>query len=262
MKRIIAAAMLVITLVACNPDDLKIDSQNADVVFGKDIITKLQEHKFEDIEPLVEMKDGRENLRGSLENVANMLTTTAPDSMDVVGKQVFYFNGTAANSRRVELAMQYNFEGKWFLIVIRSRSDGGKPSVIEWLKVTPMAASLSVINEFTFANKGGLHYAMLAYIFVAVAITLYALVLCIRTRMPGWRKVLWIVGILIGVVQINLNWTTGAFMIQPLTVQLFSAGFIRMGEFAPVILQAAVPLFAIMFLVKHARGTPPVTEPT
>jgi hypothetical protein len=69
---------------------------------------------------------------------------------------------------------------------------------------------------------GALRYIMLSAAIVAVLLTLYALVLGIRTRFKG-RKWPWIVFVLVGLGKISVNWTTGDWSIAPIGVQLFSA---------------------------------------
>jgi hypothetical protein len=80
-------------------------------------------------------------------------------------------------------------------------------------------------------------------------LTLYALVVCIKTRLPG-RKWPWVLFILLGVGKLSVNWTTGAWGISPVAVQLFSAS-----ATAPLYgswtLAVSLPLGAIVFLLRR-----------
>ena len=122
------------------------------------------------------------------------------------------------------------------------------------MTMRPLANSLQEINSFQLKGKGIANYAILA---LAVALPLFsitALILCIRTSMPLGRKVLWCLGILVGFVQVTVNWTSGAISVAPLSVQLLSAGWFRLGPFAPHQVSIAVPLFAILFIWMRHRG--------
>jgi hypothetical protein len=95
---------------------------------------------------------------------------------------------------------------------------------------------------------------MLAAMIAASAFSLAVLFLCLRTQMRWPRKTLWAIAILLGVARFQLNWTDGAFAMEPLNVQILSAGYVRASQLSPWILSVSVPLGAIVFLVRRKRG--------
>lgn len=76
---------------------------------------------------------------------------------------------------------------------------------------------------------------------------LVALIVCIRSRIR--RKWLWIIFILLGFVQFRFDWSSGQFNVQPASLMLFGASFMRLGPYAPWILGFAIPVGAITFLL-------------
>lgn len=80
---------------------------------------------------------------------------------------------------------------------------------------------------------------------------------CLRTRIAK-RKWLWMIFIALGFVQFTFNWTTGGLGVQPVSMLLFGAGFVRAGPYGPLILQLAIPVGAIVFLAKRRSLRTPV----
>lgn len=130
--------------------------------------------------------------------------------------------------------------------------------------------SLEVINRFSFAGRPLVH-SVVFIIWVAIPLViLTALVRCIRSRIQ--RKWLWIVFILLGFVQFRFDWTSGQFDIQPLAALLFGASIFRPGLYGPWIFGFALPVGAVVFLVRrqklmlkytalHAQPAPEIAEP-
>jgi hypothetical protein len=117
------------------------------------------------------------------------------------------------------------------------------------LGVHPLSASLEVQNRFTLANKSALQYGALAAAIGVTIFTLFALVVCIRTKLAR-RKWLWILLILIGFGKIMVNWTTGQWGLSILAVQLFSASATA-EYFGPWIISVSLPIGAAIFLSRR-----------
>ena len=78
----------------------------------------------------------------------------------------------------------------------------------------------------------------------------------LRIRTAPWVAavivvLLWYLVIVVGLVQFQLNWTTGALGVVPLSLLLLGIGFARAGPYAPVLLSVALPVGAIAFLLKR-----------
>ena len=112
---------------------------------------------------------------------------------------------------------------------------------------------------FRLEGKSLLHYAVLGLVVALPIFTIYALVACFMTRMPG-RKWAWALFILFGVGSVALNWTTGEWEFQPLRLQLLSASATA-ALYQPWVLSASFPLGAVIFLFRRRRLREPVTEP-
>jgi hypothetical protein len=87
----------------------------------------------------------------------------------------------------------------------------------------------------------------------AVGTIIFAIVQVVRAPME--RRWLWVIVSLLGVARGTMNWSTGAFTIQPLSVQLFAVGFIRQGWYGPIMIMWAFPAGAFWALevVRRAR---------
>lgn len=90
---------------------------------------------------------------------------------------------------------------------------------------------------------------MLALAICFPLLTLVSLVMCVRTKFKG-RKWPWVLFILFGFGKLTIDWTTGAWSFQPISVQLFSAGMYSPG-FGPWMLEIAFPLGALCFLARR-----------
>ena len=122
--------------------------------------------------------------------------------------------------------------------------------------VYPEALALERQNAFTLVGKPASAYIVLCAALVAALFTVYTLVLCIRTRLRGRRKWLWVLFIVIGFGKFAVNWTTGQWSFSPASVLLFSAS-----AFAPIYgpwtIVASVPLGAIVFLLRRKSLSAP-----
>jgi hypothetical protein len=82
-------------------------------------------------------------------------------------------------------------------------------------------------------------------------VTLWALILCIRTKFKG-KKWPWILFVIVGFGQLGINWTTGDLTFTPLSVQLFSASFSAAFN-GPMTLAISAPVGAVIFLLKRNK---------
>jgi hypothetical protein len=111
--------------------------------------------------------------------------------------------------------------------------------------------SLAVLNRFSLRGKTPFQYGFLLLCAAVPAFIIYTLVLCMRTRLR--RKWVWVVFILFGLVQFQMNWTTGEWGIQPLSLLLLGASAFRANMYAPWIITFALPIGAMLFLARRKR---------
>jgi len=111
--------------------------------------------------------------------------------------------------------------------------------------------SLAKIHEFTFKNKGILHYIFLVFALLVPAFIIVTLIFAIRTRLE--KKWLWIIGILFGFIKFSINWTSGQIGYQLISISLLGSGIVKSGNSAPWILSFSIPIVALIFWNKKIR---------
>ena len=224
---------------------------NAEVEFGKRLVANLQARKLDAIDARLDRAAVGDGSRAALAKMAQLLPAGAPTSIEVAGLNVHTVNwADKGTTRHVALSLQYQFGDKWFLVNARWRRPDTGALLIESLHVGPLRASLQEINRFALGGKSAIHYTVLG---LAVALPLFSLTvlgLCLLTPIPVWRKALWSVPILFGLTTVSLNWTSGAMVWQPLHVLILSGGYSQT-DLGPVILSIALPLGAIVFLLRR-----------
>ncbi|MDE1896172.1 MAG: hypothetical protein KGH91_03750 [Rhodospirillales bacterium] len=182
----------------------------------------------------------------NLDNLSLKIPTQEPTSVKIVGA---HFYGDA-NKKVISTTWEYQFGDKWLIADITIQDKAGTETIVG-LHVIPLTQSLEEQNRFSLHNAGIGRYALLIAMALVVAITLIALIRCIRTQNLR-RKWFWIIFILFGFTGITLNWTTGRWFFTPIYLQLFSAGA-KAQFFGPWILTLSVPVGAIVFLVYGRR---------
>jgi hypothetical protein len=152
------------------------------------------------------------------------------------------------------LAYEYEYPDAWVLAnVVLERRDGQLS--LQGIHVARRPQSLARTNRFTFEDKGWSHYAVFALAVSVPIFIVYALVACARTPLPR-RKWLWMLFIAVGLVQLQFNWSDGAWDVLPLSFLLLGAGFTQASPVAPVIFGVAFPLGAAVFLARRRALRP------
>ena len=218
---------------------LSADQQNA-----KSYIDLLRAHKFDQIEQALDPRIKSEGSPDLLARMASMIPTQDPTSVKLVGFNTF----KSTHVYKSNLTFEYQYPNQWLLINFATEKKDGVSTIIGF-NVRPLDHSVEDINKFTLSGKGILQYVVLGAAILAVLLSLFSLILCIRTKIAK-RKWLWIVFILVGVGGVAVNWTTGQWHIMPIYIQLFSAS-----AAAPLYgawtISASLPLGAIWFLLKR-----------
>ena len=216
-----------------------------EVEFARQFLTHFASRDFTAIEQQLDPSILNRDTRLKLEQVADQFPAYKPTAMETVGAE------THTNQKLVtyKLTFQYQYPAKWLLAhVVLERTDG--KLWVAGVHVTPLPGPLQEINRFTFTGKGVLHYIVFALAVAIPLVVVTTLVVCTRTPIPR-RKWLWYLFIALGVVQFSLNWTDGAWGVQPLSFMLLGAGFTKAGPVAPWIFTVAFPLGAVVFLFRR-----------
>ena len=266
-------ALLVLPLTGCDRDSglklfgydraslLKRYTPQDDEALAIRYVNLLRQSQFEQIEDRLDPSIKNSETRDTLTRMYSTIPTGEPTSIRAVDSSVVHSRNSSISS----ITLEYEFEphavllngrtevfGTWLIaqVVIQTK-EGVK--TIAGLHVAPSSESFEEINAFTLANNGISQYVGLCLAVGVAAFTLYAFVLCARTRL-GKKKWIWLILILVGVFRLTVNWTTGEWSLTPLTVQVppvtcFSTFY------GPWMVQIAVPLGAIAFLLWREKLT-------
>jgi hypothetical protein len=244
-----------VMLSGCDQDSLiKKITPPEDEAIATNYIAMLRQNQFEPIEKDLDPSLKSVLTQDTLVKMAAAIPAQDPISVKVIGAQQI----RNSDLYRINLSFEYQFPSKWVLINVATQKKDGVSTIIGF-NIYPLTDSLENLNRFTLAGKNLLQYVTLAFAILIPIFSLYALVLCIRTKMEK-RKWLWIIFILIGIGKFTVNWTTGQWNIAPLSVQLLGAA-----SFAPPygawLISISLPLGAILFLLKRKKLVASV-EPT
>jgi len=235
--------------VGCSQDDVvqKFSSPEEQAT-AKGYIDRLRAGKYEELEKAADSSIQGPNLRDTLAKMAALVPTQEPNSIRLVGAQRFHAPGATT----VNMTFEYNYGDKWLLANVAVQ-DRNEAKTIVGFNINPITQSLQSQNRFTLVGKSATQYLVLTAAISAGLITLYSLVLCIRTNLPS-KKWVWILFIAFGFGKIAVNWTTGEWSIAPFFVQLLGAS-----AFAPLhgpwTIGVSLPVGALMFLIYRRRSS-------
>jgi hypothetical protein len=245
--RLLIGLMALALLGACSKQDmLQKFSTPADQQAAKDYINRLRTRDFAYIESALDQSMVRPDTADILKKMADKISDQEPTSIKLVGVQ----NMSTPDSKRVNTTFEYQFGNKWLLINVATLNKRGSKTVVGF-NVVSEPGSLESQNRFTLQAKAPFQYSILALAIVMPLFTLYALVICFRTKLPG-RKWPWVLFILFGFGKLAVNWSTGQWSLLFLSVQLFSASFMAQ-LYSPWIVSVSLPVGAIIFLLFRQR---------
>lgn len=195
----------------------------------------------QDIDPALKAKSPK--LHQTLLNMAAQMPAEAPLSIKLVGASSF----TSSTLHKSDITYEYRYAHLRMLVNVAVQKKDGASTIIG-LNVRKFPDAPET-DRFSLSGKSPLQYSVLALGAISLAFSLYALVLCIRTKMPR-RKWLWIIFILIGVGSLSVNWATGQWNFQLMSVQLLSASA-SAPPYGGWVITISVPLGAILFLMRR-----------
>lgn len=257
LARLAAAGTLAMLLASgCSRQELIQKFASAqDQAMAKQYMDDLRENAIGKIEAHIDPSIQSPTLPATLQRMAALIPHEAPNSVKLVGAQSMHTAGRITRN----LTFEYGFHDTWILLSVATQEVSGRTTLIG-LHVEPLAQSLEEQNRFTLVGKSTLQYTILALTALLPLLTLYALVVCVRRKLPG-RKWPWILFILFGVGKLAVNWTTGAWAVGPISVQLFSASAVQ-PLYGPWTLAVSIPLGAIVFLLKPRPKLPEEAQQT
>lgn len=150
-------------------------------------------------------------------------------------------------------------ERRWAAIQVVLREGNGKTTV-DSVFIQSFDRAPSSLGAFTLRDKSVLHYAWLAAMAAAVTTSIVAFILVLRTSALRF-KWFWAFGVLFSFVSFAINWTNGSWGVRPISLLLLGASGTRAGFMDPWILQFAIPIPAIVFLMLRGIGKLPIRTP-
>lgn len=239
-----ASSLAMLVVSACSKQELlQKFAPASDQAMARQYMDELREGAFDKIEAQADPSMQSPTLPATLQRMAAFIPQEAPDSVTLVGAHSMHANGRIIRN----LTFEYGFHDTWILLNVVSQDVAGRRTLIG-LHIERLAQSLEEQNRFKLAGKSILLYATLALTVLFPLLTLYALVVCVRRKLDG-PKWPWILFILFGIGRFAVNWTTGAWTVSTISIQLLSASAVQ-PLYGPWTLAVSLPLGALVFLLK------------
>ena len=238
---LLALVVLACTLAACKPSDF-ITPQDESTAKGW--IDHLRARHFDVLDKAMEPSLAPDTRAELMSQMADGFPAGEPITVKLVHLQTY----SSPQGKLTNLSYEYEFPGRWLLANVSIRTRDGA-TAIAGLSVALLPSSLEEHYRFGLSGKPAVCYIVLALAILMPSFTVLTLVVCARTRLRG-RKWPWMLFILVGIGSISVDWTTGQWDFHVLNFQLLSAGIVS-APFGPWILTAAVPVGALVFLVRR-----------
>lgn len=198
-----------------------------------------------------------------LRTIAAAFPASAPGSVTLVGTHTSYLGAQGHRTAHYSLTYEYAWPPRWLLVNVVLA--GEEHSRLAGIHLQSLDQPLEQINAFTLRGKNPLQLTVLALAVAVPLFCLYAFIRCLRTPLRR-RKWLWAIGTLLGVTTLQVNWTTGAWGVQLLSVQLFGASAMA-SPYGPWVIGVSFPLGAAWFLLRRrqlmadpAPASPPLPD--
>lgn len=181
--------------------------------------------------------------------VVRKLQTGIPPVGRIVLATVFV--ETTANGTFKTFNHEVGAGNRWAMVQVVMRTDTAAPQLIG-LHTYPTPVQPIKVNDFgqrPLTIGGALWLiAMIA----AFATSLAGVVIAWR-RKTMRRRWLWVIGSALPVVTLTMNWTTGAWQVTPVSVLVLGAAGMRSGPFMPWLFSFAIPVVALIVIVRAWR---------
>jgi len=246
MRRLLAACGALLAFNGCSVSSVAEKYAPQDIQdASKKAVSDLQARRFDAVEERLSDRLKVQDHRETFSRMAAVFPAEVPRTVTVLG----YYVNAGTEGTHFDITYEYQFSGSWVEAQLSWQRVDGQPRILRF-DVKALDHSVEEENALTFKAKGPLHYLVFLFGAFAAVLSLVALVKCIRTK--GLRqKWLWIIFIIFGIGSFVLNWTTGEWHINLLSLQLFS---FSAAEFSgPWIVSVSAPVGAVVFLDRLRR---------
>jgi hypothetical protein len=250
----LAVVALIICIAGCSKQELlqRLASPEEQTV-AKGYFDLLRQQQYESIEKAMDPGISGPAAHQTLVVMSASIPAGNPISVKLVGAQRF----KSADYSTVNLSFEYQFPAEWLLTNVALKKRGNSTTIVGF-HVYPRSASLQEQNKFTLRGKAPFQYLILASVIVVPLFIVYALVVCIKTKLRG-QKWPWILFIIFGLGKAAVNWTTGQRSFGLISIQLFGAsGAAQL--YGPWILAVSFPIGAVIFLLRKKKLSAAVSQ--
>lgn len=258
MKRILPLALLLTCLTGCSRSQAAYDASimaalpAQDDKFARNYLELVRLKKYDDAWKLLTPELQAKATRQNLQQASKVLQQGPLTDLKLVGCNT----NTLYDGSTPQITERLTYQGKsgkqWLTaeLILDGKGDGSR---VKGFHTNPLPAPMEEIFAFHLGGQSLKHYGFLAVMLLNFAFTLFTLVTCLRSTIR--RKWLWALLCFAGLGRIGLNWTSGQFSLQLLTVQWYLGGVsaVSAGPYAPWLLFCIFPLGAITFWLRRPK---------
>jgi hypothetical protein len=206
----------------------------------------LRHGQFEELEKVLDPSINGTDIRNTLTSMATLIPNQNPEAV----KTVWAHTSCSVHTCDTTTTLEYKYPATRLILTVVIRREGSESSVVGF-HLQPISESLMEANRFTLKDRGVSQYTALTLAVLFPLFSVYALVLCVRTKNLK-RKWLWAIFILLGIGRLSVLWTTGQCFFTFSFIQLLSAGAIAK-PYGPWEISISMPLGAILFLIYQSK---------
>jgi len=220
------------------------------VDLAKRDVAALQDGKIGVVEGDLDPQYFDANIETTLNKIASLFPKEKPRGVSLIGANV---TTNTSGQTLYGITLEYEFSQTWIVANVILETKAGSNKVwLAGIHVWPLSQSIEETNAFRLKGKSPLQYIHLALAIFVPLFTLFTAIVAGFSYIPR-RKWLWIIFILVGFGQFNLNWTTGQTGFVLLAFELLGAMYGQSGFAGPVIISVGVPLGAMLFWRRRSR---------
>jgi hypothetical protein len=204
----------------------------------------IREGKFGEIERGLDPSLRSDDLQEKLTSMGRLLPAQQPTSAKVIGYDVV---DDADSSSTITTTLEYEFPHEWLLATLIKQDYAGT-IMVTGFHVSPIPDSVENQNRFTLVGKDPVQYVVLFLALAALAVSIYAFITCLRTKM-GKSKWLWAILCFVGIGRLAVNWTTGATGFTAICIGVPPVGAAMVPLYSPWMVYTSLPVGAVLFLI-------------
>ena len=171
-----------------------------------------------------------------------------PDQPPQSVKLVSFSSLPTPAGRDTLVTREYFYPDRLLLVSTAIREQAGQPARILGFTIQPFSKAALAVGRFSLAHKSPTQYLLLGLAAAIPLMLVAALAGLARDKKARWKWA-WTLFILVGFGKLSVNWTTGALLVQPLSVILLGASVARAApDVSPWFVSVSVPLGALIYL--------------